>query len=506
MRVASGLVGKLPRQARWAVPAGAVAAVGLVVAGSAIAGAQSAPQLPARTTAQLLAAVDAPSAMPSAMTAVVEETASLGLPDLPGSSDPLSPLSFLSGSHTFRIWSDGPARVRIAIPVTLGETDIRRDGRDVWLWDSQTNQATHYVLPAQAGQAGASDPGTASASITAPTPTPQQAARELLAAVGATTAVGLQDNVTVAGQAAYQLSLAPRDSRSLIGQVRIAIDARDSLPLRVQVFARGASSPAFGVGYTSLSFARPAASNFAFSPPPGAKVKTITLPADGELGGPGPAFPGLLRPGPAIRNLGNSGGGFVRVAVPQGAVPRRPPNGKVPSGAARPVQLPASAGPGQVPALPAAVRERMVATLMQQLPASLTKAQRAKARQSIERGLASAPSAGTGTWIAVAPLAGPQASVPVVSGSAGPRVMGRGWLSVVVLPAGGISPAGPGPGIGASGLGSALLGAASPVHGSWGSGRLLRTSLVSVLITGSGEVLIGAVQPSVLYADAAQLS
>ena len=193
MRVGSGLVGKLPRQARWAVPAAAVAAVGLVIAGSAIAGTQSAPQLPARTTAQLLAAVDAPSAVPSAMSAVVEETASLGLPDLPGAADPLSPLSFLSGSHTFRVWYDGPTRVRIAIPVTLGETDIRRDGRDVWLWDSKTNRATHYVLPARRrarfgrglgehhrtrADAAAGGPGTSGR-------------------VGATTTVGLQDNVTV---------------------------------------------------------------------------------------------------------------------------------------------------------------------------------------------------------------------------------------------------------------------------------------------------------------------
>ena len=195
--------------------------------------------------------------------------------------------------------------------------------------------------------------------------------------------------------------------------------------------------------------------------------------------------------------------------------------------------------------MPAAVRKRLVATLMQQLPASLTKAQRARALQSLERGLASPPS--VGAWIVVNPQRPSQGAVPVVAGRAGPRVMGQGWLSVVVLPAGGISSAGlpqgavtysipssassstrsvssagsvsssqtvtfssaaasPGPGIGVSGLGGALLSAARPVHGSWGSGRLLRTSLVSVLITDSGEVLIGAVQPSVLYADAAQLS
>jgi hypothetical protein len=51
----------------------------------------------------------------------------------------------------------------------------------------------------------------------------------------------------------------------------------------------------------------------------------------------------------------------------------------------------------------------------------------------------------------------------------------------------------------------ALQAATTPVHGPWGSGRLLRTNLVSVLQT-NGHILIGAVQPSVLYADAAQLS
>ena len=51
-----------------------------------------------------------------------------------------------------------------------------------------------------------------------------------------------------------------------------------------------------------------------------------------------------------------------------------------------------------------------------------------------------------------------------------------------------------------------LLRAARPVHGSWGSGRLLTTSLLSVLVTSDGTVLAGAVTPDTLYADAAQLT
>src|SRR5260221_2368049 len=315
--VVSDLRSKLPRQARWAVPVGAAAAVAMVIAGSAIARAQAAPRLPARSTAQLLPAVDAPSSVPPAMQAVVQETANLGLPDLPGSSasDPLSGLSLLSGSHTFKIWYDGPTRVRIAVPVTLGEAALRRDGRDVWLWDSRTGQATHYVLPAAS---------TATLTPSAPAqnaPTPQQVARQILAAVGQTTTVGLQSNVMIAGQAAYQLSLAPKDSRSLIGQVTIAIDARTSLPLRVQVFARGASSPALQVGYTSLSFARPDASNFPFTPPPGAKVKTITVPAAGS-------FPPGLLPRLPVGAVG-AGSEIIKATNGNGSVVLRVRGGKL---------------------------------------------------------------------------------------------------------------------------------------------------------------------------------
>jgi hypothetical protein len=377
------------------------------------------------------------------MIATVQETASLGLPDLPGSSDPLSGLSLLSGSHTFKIWYDGPARVRVAIPVSMGETDLRRDGRNAWLWDSQTNKATHYILPAGGAGAvlGVPEPSAPAQSV----PTPPQLAKQILAAVGSTTKVGLQQNVTVAGQPAYQLSLAPKDSRSLIGQVRIAIDARNSLPLQVQVFARGASSPAFSVGYTSLSFATPAASNFAFSPPPGAKVKTVTVPAGLPGGSVGTG--GLLPDMPAGHLPSGAYSSTLKVSTPTGAVALR-----------------MNASTGKVVFVKGG----------KQLPASV--------RKQIAAAIASSATAS-------------------VSAVAGPQVLGKGWLSVAVLPAS--APASGG--ANAESVFGALVSASTPVHGSWGSGRLLRTSLFSVLMLSDGRVLVGAVVPSVLYADAAHL-
>jgi outer membrane lipoprotein-sorting protein len=484
------------RRARWAVPAGAVAAVGIVVAGSVIARGQATPALPARTTAQLLAAVDNPAALPSAMTATVQEAASLGLPDLPGSSDPLSGLSLLSGTHTFKIWYDGPAKVRVAVPVSMGETDVRRDGRNVWLWDSQTNKATHYILPAGAADtppnvilsAGAADtpPNVAQAQRV---PTPPQLAKQILAAVGSTTKVGLQQNVTVAGQPAYQLSLAPKDSRSLIGQVRIAIDASNSLPLQVQVFARGAASPAFSVGYTSLSFARPAASNFAFSPPPGAKVKTVTVPA----GAPG-GLSGLPAGISGLPNL--PAGSFYTIH-----------KGAAPTGSAV-LQMNAASGKTVVvngaSKLPPAALKQLKAAMAKSLPASMSKAQRAAVLQSLATAQAGAQvpvSADAGQGNASA-----YSSAVVFSSVGGPSAarptqLGKGWLSVAVLPAS----AAAANGASAENVLGALMSASTPVHGSWGSGRLLRTSLLSVLMLSDGKVLVGAVVPSVLYADAAHL-
>ena len=560
---------RFPRIARWGVPAGAVALTGVVGAGFAMSGAQAAPSLPSRTPVQLLAAVDSARVLPP-MTAVVQESAALGIPSLPtvGSGDPLSALSWLSGSHTAQIWYADPAHVRIAVPVQLGESDVRRDGRDVWYWNSKTNQATHVVLPAGAATA----PQGSSSTFTPAAPTPQQVATQALAAVGPTTKVGLQQNVSIAGQPAYQISLAPKDSRSLIGEIRIAIDAQRALPLRVQILARGSSSPAFEVGFTSLQFGTPGASNFAFTAPPGAKVKTITVPAGA---GPGmlSGLPGLIGANGALG--GASGRVAPGPATLKGSQVTVKGSQVTPKGV-RQVQigravalkgLPASA---QVRLTPAqgAVLQQLRRAFAAQLPKNLTAAQRAAVLRKFDAATSHGgrivvnPVTGAPlSRIALTPgLIGPPALRAAeglgLSGAAGPTVLGKDWLTVVVIPANALAAASTGQLFGApagfqAGGGSAayrsrltvrmhagpvtsqevirvqapagprqaiavpggpdlailgtLLRSAKPVHGTWGSGRLLTTSLVSVLVTSNGKILVGAVTPAVLYADAAQV-
>lgn len=388
-------------RARWLVPAGVLTAVGAVIAGALIGTAQASPALPARTPAQLLAAVAGRTGPLPELTGTVVETASLGLPDLPGVDDPTSVAALLTGSHTVRVWYANARHFRLSVPGTMSESDVIVNGRTAWLWQSTTNSVTRFALPAGAGETPA-EPAPAPALAL----TPQQAARQALAAVGPSTRVTVQSNVTVAGEAAYQLVLAPKSPRSLIGQVRIAVDGTRDVPLRVQIFARGAKSPAFQVGYTSISFVAPAAANFSFTPPPRATVRTVTLDGARWSGH------ALSRAREAATEPTVLGRDWLTVAV-------------LPAGALS--------------------------------------------------GLSGGPGSGIG-----------------IAGSAARSVSGG--------PSGGA----PGGGVPGSALAGVLMRSASNVHGAWGSGRLLHTSLLSALITSNGRLLVGAVTPSVLYADAAR--
>src|SRR5262249_47745487 len=148
---------------------------------SAITVAQAAPALQPRTPAQLLAAVAGPGRVPP-LTGTVVETASLGIPQLPGSANPTSITSLLAGSHTVKVWYDGPRRVRLAVPEPMSEIDFIRNGTTAWLWQSNSDSVTRILLPKH--QAGEREP------VVPPAPlTPQQAAKQVLAAVGPSTRV-----------------------------------------------------------------------------------------------------------------------------------------------------------------------------------------------------------------------------------------------------------------------------------------------------------------------------
>jgi outer membrane lipoprotein-sorting protein len=260
---------------RWLVPS---AAAVLVIGGGAAAGtivANADPALPERSAAQLL--VDLQSADPKGLSGTVVQSSDLGLPGIAGllgnatgGSGNLT--SLIAGSNTARVWYAGEEKMRFSLLGTSNETDVIRNGSDVWVWESKENTGTHFKLPA-----GATEREAAPSAVPS---TPQAAAEAALAAIGDSTKIETTGAAEVAGRDAYELVLSPRDTESLVGQVRLAIDAKEHIPLRVDVYAKNTTKPAFRVAFEQINFAVPDDQQFAFNPPPGAKITEESVPED----------------------------------------------------------------------------------------------------------------------------------------------------------------------------------------------------------------------------------
>jgi outer membrane lipoprotein-sorting protein len=261
---------------RWA-PAVVVPVV--IAAGALVSASQAgaAGDLPDKSAEQVLAMVGSAS-VPS-LSGTIEQTSDLGLPALPSmgpdsgvgaGSGVGAALELLTGSHTVRVYVDGPTRFRAQILDPLAERDAVRNGDEVWLYSSASNTATHVVLPAGlAAKEPAAPPGSQ---------TPAELARTFLAAIDSSTSVSVGRDTVVAGRSAYDLVLTPRTSGTLVGSVSIAVDSETGLPLRVEIDARGQAAPAFQLAFTDLRLGAPPAARFQFTPPPGATVTEQVVP------------------------------------------------------------------------------------------------------------------------------------------------------------------------------------------------------------------------------------
>lgn len=277
---------------RWAAPVAALAVVGSTAAVWPRA-ADASPTLPPITAKQLL--VDLQQAAPTPLSGEVSQTLALGLPELPagmgGRAANADLTSLVSGTHAWRVWVAGPAKSRLALLGQASESDIVRNGSNVWVWSSSEKSARHYVLPSVAATSGTDRAAKAQFRAKAraaqsqlnaaglPDLTdPQAAADWALTQLDPSTTVSASSTSTVAGRSAYDLTLTPKaGAATRVARVVLSIDAEKHLPLAVRVYSTQQSAPAVDVAFSSVSFAPPDDAVFAFTPPPGASVETTNL-------------------------------------------------------------------------------------------------------------------------------------------------------------------------------------------------------------------------------------
>lgn len=236
--------------------------------------AQGAADLPAMTPAQLLTSVvqNAPStAAVSGKVAWTNDLTGLELLSLAGQASP--GLSSLLQGGSGQVWVEKD-RARLEVVGQAGNTVLVVSGTSAWVYVAADNTATEYTLPALSEpQQTLADPSAMIAGMV-----------EKLAPT-ATLAVNGQEDV--AGQACYVLTLTPTAPNTVFGFVKVDVDGTTFLPLRAQVFAKGADQAVLSVGFTAISYDAIADGTFDFQPPAGATVEheAITLPSEAVAGG-----------------------------------------------------------------------------------------------------------------------------------------------------------------------------------------------------------------------------
>ncbi|MFJ9540510.1 outer membrane lipoprotein carrier protein LolA [Streptomyces sp. NPDC101225] len=277
------------KAARYVVPVAVVgvaaATIGLVPA-LADSGDPDLPKISAQQLIDKIAKSDVQQ-----MSGTVKVSTDLGLPNLGGlenslasgatrsgdgsSADPSTKLTELAtGTHTLRVASDGPDRQKVSLLENAAEYSLIHNGKDVWGYDSGSNEVYHST---DAGHAQGRPPKDVPA-------TPKDFTQEALKSVDATTSVTVQGTARVAGRDAYRLVVKPKQSGSTVGQITVAVDARTGMPLKFTLTPSSGGSAVIDAGFTQVSFARPSASTFDFTPPKGAKVTEDTKAGHGRAG------------------------------------------------------------------------------------------------------------------------------------------------------------------------------------------------------------------------------
>ncbi|MER5434220.1 DUF2092 domain-containing protein [Streptomyces sp. NPDC002588] len=234
------------------------------------------PDLPKITAQQLLDKIAASDVQQ--LSGTVKISTDLGLPDLGGlesgllsgaagkggdgsSADPSAKLTELaSGTHTLRVAADGPDRQKLSLLENAAEYSLIHNGKDVWGYDSSSNEVYHSTTDESTDGAGE------------PPATPKDLTEDALKAVDDTTSVTVDGTVHVAGRDAYKLLVKPKQSGSTVGAISVAVDAKTGLPLKFTLTPASGGAAVVDAGFTQVTFAKPAASTFDFTPPKGAKV------------------------------------------------------------------------------------------------------------------------------------------------------------------------------------------------------------------------------------------
>jgi outer membrane lipoprotein-sorting protein len=214
-----------------------------------------------------------------------------------GAAGELTQSPLISGASG-RLWIGKDGHVRLELQAEKGDTEIYSDGHTVSIYDAASNTLYRYTPPAEqapqgAAQLGVSQPEIQGAGAIHGAVAPDASGHEVPSVAKIDEAIShLRRHATVseatptdvAGQPAYTVRVSPSEGGSLFGGVELSFDAVHGVPLRAAIYSSQSSSPVIELAATEVSYGPVADSVFAFSPPPGVKIKEIKFSHHGAPG------------------------------------------------------------------------------------------------------------------------------------------------------------------------------------------------------------------------------
>jgi hypothetical protein len=171
-------------------------------------------------------------------------------------------ISALMSGASGRLWLTNDGRGRLELQSDAGDAQVLWDQDTLTVYDASANTVYKLKLPSSSAQPS-SDQGQAPS---------LDEINGLLTKLGVNADVSAATPTNGAGRPAYSVKVSPKHDGGLLGALELAWDAARPVPLRIGIYAQGASSPVLELTATEISYGPVPTSDVASAPPSSAKV------------------------------------------------------------------------------------------------------------------------------------------------------------------------------------------------------------------------------------------
>jgi outer membrane lipoprotein-sorting protein len=172
--------------------------------------------------------------------------------------------SALMSGASGRLWATNDGRGRLELQSDAGDVQVVWNDTDVTVFDASSDTVYRAKLRAHANSSADRSGVPSVAKIS-----------DFLGKLGEHVSLSGAEPSNVAGQEAYTVRISPKHDGGLLGAGELAFDAARGVPLRIGIYAQGASSPVLELAATDISYGRVSASDVDVAPP--AAATTIDL-------------------------------------------------------------------------------------------------------------------------------------------------------------------------------------------------------------------------------------